>query len=971
MMRKGFNNQSEQDFLKSKHFIDPLYIRGIFLIFITFYALFAFIDLTYFPELLYTLIVIRFVFVIPILSLTIILTYSKYFYKLNQIVIAFGFFVGGIGVAFMLLLKPENIVYYGGLFIIIFSGFLLCKLRFIYASIAGWSVLLFFIVGHLVMNQNISELFFYSSLFFAGAIVIGMVGTYNLEKMNRKQFLHLTKITQINDSLQMQYEEKQHQLERLEKSIRENKVLQQINLENDNLTKSLKVSEEQYKLLTTQMQLGLALHEMIYDEQGNPIDYRFMSVNDSFERLTGLKKEDLIGKTVLEVIPDTEKLWIDIYGKVARTREPIQFENYSKALERYYNISAYSPKENQFAVMIDDITNRKKLEENQIKREKDLLTSQKISHLGTWRLNVKTNQVVWSEELYKMYGFDPNLPPPPYTEHMKLFTRTSWEKLSAALAITSSQGIPYELELETINYDGSNGWMWVKGEAERDEDGNIVMISGAAQDITQRKKLEQDLYESNQKYVAIFEKSPVAIEFFDANGRHMYANDAAIELFGVINPERLKGMELFTNPNLNPELVEKIANFENISIEIEYDFDIVREKNLYETTKSGRRILKLSITPLILDHQLSGYILHSEDITLERQKQKEIEYLSYHDYLTNLYNRRYFVRSYHRFTTKNRFPLGIMMIDINGLKIINDAYGHTQGDITIKLVSKLFMKVFNEEVIVSRIGGDEFAILVPETDAQKMQAYKEKIVELSKDLIVGNIEISLAIGYDIVLDANKDIDELLSTAENYLYRHKVTVGSSIRNHAIKAILNTLTDKYNGEKIHSERVSTFCKKIGMELGISNEEIDLLELAGMYHDIGKISIPDAILNKPGKLTNEEYEIIKTHTQVGYQILKAADEYSGLAEYALSHHERWDGKGYPKGLSGNEIPLFSRIINVADSFEAMTADRPYRKGMSVSEAIKEIQRCAGSQFDPKIAGIFINKVLTNEEIINKRND
>jgi len=962
-LREGFDSERERLFLQSKQFTDPLYIRGIFIVFILLYGLFGLLDLVYFPEILNQLIIIRFVIIIPLLSLSIMLTYTKYFYQLSQFVNAFCFFVGGVGIAYMLILKPENIVYYGGLFMVIFSGFLLIKLRFTYATITGWAVLWVYFIGFVLINKVITELLLYSTLFFAGAIVIGMAGAFNIEKMNRKQFLHSIKITNINDSLKNQFEEKNSQFERLEQSIKENKILQQMNLEKDLLAKSLRESEEQYKLLATEMRLGLALHEIICDENGKPVDYRFINVNESYERLTGLKREDILGKTVREVLPHVEDYWIDKFGEVALSGKSTQYENYVKEIGKYYGTSAYSPKKGQFAVIVDDITERKQLENEQQQRERDLLTSQKIAHLGTWRLNFSTNEVTWSEELYKMYGFDPTLPPPPYPEHIHLFTKPSWEKLSSALAQTSTEGVPYELELEMVHSDGSNGWMWVKGEAEKDQNGKIIAISGAAQDITQRRRLEQDLYESNQKFIAIFEKSPVPIEFFDANGKHTYANNAANELFGVVDPKEINGLKLFDNPNMNPEMAKKLENLEDINMEVEYDFDKVRQTNFFQTKKSGKRILNLSITPLLQDRQLNGYILHSKDITVERQKQKEIEYISYHDYLTDLFNRRYFVYSYHRFISQRSFPLGIMMIDINGLKIINDAYGHSQGDMTIRLVSRLFMKVFDMEDVVARIGGDEFAILSPNKNSEQMLAYKEKIIELVKEINVGNIEISLAIGYEVVTDSNQDIDELLSAAENHLYRHKVTVGTSIRNHAIKAILNTLTDKYVEEKIHSERVSSFCKKIGIELGISKEDVDLLELAGMYHDIGKISIPDAILNKPGKLTNEEYEIIKTHTQVGYQILKAADEYSGLAEYALSHHERWDGKGYPRGLKGTEIPLFSRIICVADSFEAMTADRPYRKGMCVEDAITELKRCSGSQFDPDITVKFIDKVLSQK--------
>jgi two-component system CheB/CheR fusion protein len=252
----------------------------------------------------------------------------------------------------------------------------------------------------------------------------------------------------------------------------------------------LRESEEKHRLLITQMTQGLALHEVILNEAGNVIDYRFIDVNQAFERLTGLKRAAINGKTVLEVMPKLEQSWIQKYGHVAMTGEPLLFENYSHELGKYFEVVAYSPRPNQFATIISDITDRKKIEKQLQQRTDDLMQSQRIAHIGTWRLDLESNEVIWSEELYKIFGLDPAIPPPNDIGHRKLFTPESYERISSTLEQTSTSGIPYELELETVKFDESKGWIWVRGEAEKDSDGNIIALRGVAHDITEQKQSE-------------------------------------------------------------------------------------------------------------------------------------------------------------------------------------------------------------------------------------------------------------------------------------------------------------------------------------------------------------------------------------------------------------------------------------------------------------------------------------------------
>jgi len=591
----------------------------------------------------------------------------------------------------------------------------------------------------------------------------------------------------------------------------------------------LSISEEQYRLLTTQMQLGLALYEVDLDEKKNVLDYRFSEVNKAFESMTGLQSQEIVGKSVLDVLPNTSSTWVQKAGHVALSGESLFFEEYSPELQKYFEVAVYSPKPLQFATILTDISSRKEIEKQLQQNVADLLESQRIAHLGTWRLNLSNNEVVWSEELYKMYGFDPKKPVPPYTQHMKLFTAESWNRLSSALEKTRVEGTPYELELETVTQDGQNGWMWVRGEAERNSEGKIITLWGAAQDISEHKRIENELI-----------------------------------------------------------------------------------------------------------------------------------FLSYHDHLTGLNNRRFFEEALSRMDTKENLPISIIMCDVNGLKMVNDSFGHHLGDELLKTAAKTINTVGRQNDVIARIGGDEFVVLLPNTTANETVHIANQIKELASKEIAANIELSISYGYDTKTMENQAITEVLANAENYMYRHKLYERSSIRSKTIDLIMNALFVKSNREAMHSARVSSLCQSIATKMDFNENAINQMRIAGLIHDIGKIGVDEKILNKQGGLNEDEKREIERHPEVGWRLLSSTNEFSELSLFVLNHHERWDGSGYPNGRKGEDIPLESRIISVADAYDAMTSERSYRKAMSTEDAILELASRSGSQFDPVIVDIFINEVL-----------
>jgi diguanylate cyclase (GGDEF)-like protein len=345
--------------------------------------------------------------------------------------------------------------------------------------------------------------------------------------------------------------------------------------------------------------------------------------------------------------------------------------------------------------------------------------------------------------------------------------------------------------------------------------------------------------------------------------------------------------------------------------------------------------------------------------------QSRNEYLIYHDQLTNAYNRRYFEESLARLDNPAHLPLVIAMFDVNGLKLTNDAFGHQTGDHLLCVVANLLQNhCVHPEGFVARIGGDEFVIVCPNACTDEIDRAAGNIYAAIQRERGQFPILSVSIGWAIKDSMDQKLSDVFQRAEEQMYHKKLTESQSMRHMTVQAIMKTLNEKNAREKIHSECVSIISSMIGEAMKLDYGTVREIETAGLLHDIGKISVDENILNKEGRLTNEEYEKVKKHPESSYQILKSIDAYAGMAEVVLSHHERWDGGGYPRNLKGEEIPLIARIISVADAFEAMTANRSYRAAMPKSEALAELKRCAGAQFDPRIVKIFEEKVVMQIE-------
>lgn len=344
---------------------------------------------------------------------------------------------------------------------------------------------------------------------------------------------------------------------------------------------------------------------------------------------------------------------------------------------------------------------------------------------------------------------------------------------------------------------------------------------------------------------------------------------------------------------------------------------------------------------------------------------KDKEKLIYKDKLTNLYNKNFFEEELLRLDTTRQLPISLIMGDINGLKLINDAFGHNMGDRTLKKVAEIMSDSFRDEDIISRVGGDEFIVLLPKTSEETAQNIVARIKQKCENNPLDYIKISVSFGVATKTIEEEDIQKILKNAEDRMYFKKLKESKAAKLSMIKFLKSKLEKITYETRSHYDRLKALTMMMANALNLSEAEKEELRLLCEFHDIGKIGVSKNILQKEDTLDDEEWESVKRHSEIGYYIAKEFRDTYQIDELILIHHERWDGKGYPGLFKEDEIPLVARIFAIADAYDVMVNDRPYKSLMTRKQALNEIREQSGKQFDPFLAEMFI-RLLEKQETI-----
>ncbi len=533
--------------------------------------------------------------------------------------------------------------------------------------------------------------------------------------------------------------------------------------------------------------------------------------------------------------------------------------------------------------------------------------------------------------------------------HLTILDVTHPDDRGASAAYERDGERPRE-EKRFVCADGRVVFVSVSGTLVRGSGGDPLYAVVQVEDVTSRRQTRLALEEAEERFRRAFEDAPIGLALVDLDGRWFRVNRMLSEITGYPEPELLeRGFQDITHPDDLANDLEKLTQL------------IAGEIRVYQAEKrylrpDGEVVWVLVSVSLVRDSDGTPLYLVSQiqDIAERKRAQRELERLANHDALTGLRNRRMLTADLEQAlvagSAADRRLLAIF--DLNGFKHFNDSFGHPAGDALLTRLGETLAEAVGPHGHAYRLGGDEFCVLAEVGGATQAQILEAAVAALT-DTGEG-YEVSSSFGAVSLPDEARDADSALRLADERLYANKHELQSAGRE-SPEVLRRMLAELEPGLERHLDAVANLSARVGQRLGLSGEALDELRVAAELHDIGKLAIPDAVLQKPGPLSDDEWALVRNHTLIAQRILAGAPTLRSVGEIVRATHERWDGTGYVDALATREIPLAARIIAVCDAYTAMISDRPYRNALTHDQALVELRRCAFTQFDPEVVQVF----------------
>lgn len=693
--------------------------------------------------------------------------------------------------------------------------------------------------------------------------------------------------------------------------------------------------QDKYNLLFEHMPDALAYQQVVTDQDGRPVDFILVDVNPAFEKVIGLRKEKIVGKTVRQVLPGIEYEdfdWIGTCGKVARTGKAIRFQEYSRTLGRFFDVSAYSNSPGYITTILHEPGGMYDAGTAGPSSEgRAVIAGQSELICRCKRGNITEIQAVGRDVTALKEA------------EQRLQFQLQFEKLVSDIS-------SYFVRLPSQDLDqGINYALEVTGKFFQVDRSYVILFSedNKTMDLT-HEWYREGLWPEAPNFVHYpFSRRPWWYDQIKRN-RLVYIDDVE-----NLPPDAEREKQELRDQNTRSLLCVPIMQSERVTGVLGFD--------------SIKKTIKWSEDHIALLNIISELFSNAFARKISGQK---IRFLSFYDQLTGLYNRSYMEEEMKRLDTERQMPISVIMADLNGLKLLNDSYGHATGDEILMTAAEIFRESCRQEDIVARWGGDEFVLLLPRTTPSEAETICRRILENCRSRYVEELPISISMGVASKRSTDKTMNEVLSEAEDRMYKKKLVEGKQARRDVIAAMCRAVEKKSFETGSHVQEMQKMARLIGEGVNLTEKELGRLDDLLVIHDIGMINIPREILNKQGPLNEGEWNLVKKHPETGFRIARAIEEFAHTADDILSHHEHYDGSGYPLGLKGEEISLLARITAIVDAYNVMKEGRPYRKAASIKEIKAEFRICSGSQFDPELVELFLGIIDRVEIAFESRN-